>query len=669
MGKTALASRFLRRAKRAESVPFWFTIREATSARHFTQALAHTLTSLGSRQLAYYAQLPREPNGREVANLVQRVLGTRLLLGVIDDLHEAGPDLKTFLIAFAEWLVRDRADVLLLSGHEVPENLSPELRSLQVELDGIDRAAAHELTDRKGGLAERFEEVYTVTRGNPLLLQLALTIPGEIPSATSLPAAVVSKLKPEEVLGVLPVALANEPMPISFVLESRELSEGQLQSLTHAGMLNTPAPGYVEVFQVLRAAFVAKADRTQVRAAHIQLARYYSRSHRPEAVREQFLHFTAAAAYSRAAEILNHQEAGLLASGYSVALRTSLQELADSASQSILRVRALRTLASLQRIRSEYLDAIQSLQKAAAAAGDDGKLRAECLLSTVDLHCRLHQLTDADAALRAAEELPLTTRRLQLLDELSRARVDEEKANYAGAGAVYSEVFAQAKRARIEDLALDALARWAHVASLAGDQGARYDFIDEGIVQARNSGRVDILFALMSQKVRIYIESRNLKAAEADLIKIRSECEALGYLSQLVYTLSGFVALCADTGRWAEMDSYAAETIETARRLGNDLVVGHTLALQCNGKLQRGDYAEAVNLGTQSIQVLERLPLSDSLLFAHGTLADAYAEWGHQQEGLAHYEQALRLADRFGFTSWKTTLMNEVGKKLQATGQ
>ncbi|HEV2449116.1 MAG TPA: hypothetical protein VGU43_01750, partial [Thermoplasmata archaeon] len=320
------------------------------------------------------------------------------------------------------------------------------------------------------------------------------------------------------------------------------------------------------------------------------------------------------------------------------------------------------------RIRSEYADAILSLQRAAAAAGDDDKLKAESLLSTIDLHCRLGKLDEAEAALRAAEEIPMNTRRLQLLDQLSKARVEEQKGNYAAAGTDYSEVFAQAKRSRVEDLALEALARWARVAPVGGDQEARSKLIEEGILEARNSGRVDILFALMSHRARMFIEARNLPAAEADLIKIRSECEALGYLSQLVYTLSGFVALCADTGRWAEMETYATETIETARRLGNELVVGHTLAVQCNGKLQQGDYPGAVSLGIQSVQVLERLPLSESLLFAHGTLADAYAEWGKQQEGLSHYDEAMRLADRFGFTAWKTTLMNEVGKKLHAGG-
>ncbi|MCI4342322.1 MAG: hypothetical protein L3K11_08145 [Thermoplasmata archaeon] len=665
MGKTSLAARFLRRVKIPETVPFWFTVREASSARHFTQALAHTLSPLGAQQLAYYAQLPREPIGREVADLVHRALGNRSLVGVIDDLHVAGPELHTFLVSFAESQVRGRADTILLSGHVVPENLSAEVRSLDLEVAGIDRAAAHELTDRKGGLAERFEDVYSVTKGNPLLLQLAMAVPGEIPSATSLPAAVVSKLRMEDVLGLLPVALSNEPLPVSFLIQGGELTAGQIHTLTNRGMLHTAAPGFVEVFQVLRPAFLGRVDRSQVRAAHMELARYYARSHRPESIRERFLHFTAAGAYGRASEILSRQETGLLASGYSVALRLALQELADSASQSVLRVRALRTLSSLQRIRSEYLEALQSLRKAAVAAGDDGRLRAECVLSTIDLHCRLHALVDAEEALREARALPLSTKRLQLLEQLSRARIEEEKGNLAEARADYSELFTQAKRTHHADLALEALARWSRVASVGGTQAARTKLVEEGIIEARNSGRVDILFALMSHRARTYIEDHDLAAAEADLIIIRKECEALGYLSQLVYTLSGFVALCAEKGRWSEMDSYAKETIEIAGRLGNDLVVGHTLALQCNARLRQQDFVGAIAVGEQSVAVLERLPLSESLLIAHGSLADAYVEGGRTGEGRDHYETALSLADRLGMGSWRSVLASEVGRKFE----
>ncbi len=76
IGKTALAARHVRRM-RAGRIPFWFTIRNGSSGRHLTIALARALASLGAQQLAYYSQLPRSPQGREVADLAARALADR----------------------------------------------------------------------------------------------------------------------------------------------------------------------------------------------------------------------------------------------------------------------------------------------------------------------------------------------------------------------------------------------------------------------------------------------------------------------------------------------------------------------------------------------------------------------------------------------------------------
>ena len=95
MGKTALISRHLRRIKQGR-IPFWFTVRPGSSPRQFAAALSHALSFLGAQQLAYYAQLPRAPVAREVADLASRALGNRTLAAVIDDFHVAGPGYAGF---------------------------------------------------------------------------------------------------------------------------------------------------------------------------------------------------------------------------------------------------------------------------------------------------------------------------------------------------------------------------------------------------------------------------------------------------------------------------------------------------------------------------------------------------------------------------------------------
>ncbi|HEV2428754.1 MAG TPA: AAA family ATPase, partial [Thermoplasmata archaeon] len=308
IGKSGLVARAMRRLK-AGRMPFWFTVRAASSARHFTLSLAHALASVGSQQIAYYAHLPREPNGREVADLVRRALSGRRFLGVIDDCHVAPPDLREFLSEFSSALVRpDQPDVLIYIGHEESYLQVPRERVRSLRLEGIDRAAAHELTDRRGGLGERFEAVYQATHGNPLLLQHALAAPEADVSATALPAAVIARLSEIDVEGLLAAAVANEPLPPGFLTEVGGLAPDRIQDLIAQGLIQRASGGRVEVIQAVRGALVARVPPAQVRASHLELARFYGRSHRIEAIRERFLHLVSGEGWRLAGELLGRQE-------------------------------------------------------------------------------------------------------------------------------------------------------------------------------------------------------------------------------------------------------------------------------------------------------------------------------------------------------------------------
>ncbi|HWX23892.1 MAG TPA: AAA family ATPase, partial [Vicinamibacteria bacterium] len=246
MGKTALVSRHIRRLK-AGRVPFWFTARAGSSPRHVTVALSHALSPLGAQQLAYYAQLPRMPVGREVADLALRALGNRDLMMVVDDIQAANSDVRKFLQEFVTGIFRGRHDLVFFVGQERPFFAAEGIPTHHLVVGGLDRVAAHDLTDRRGGLADRFESVYQASLGSPLLLQLAASNPDVQASAMTLPAAVVERLSSDDIEALLPIALANEPLPISFVTEATDLSATRLQQQLQSGILQKALEQRVEM--------------------------------------------------------------------------------------------------------------------------------------------------------------------------------------------------------------------------------------------------------------------------------------------------------------------------------------------------------------------------------------------------------------------------------------
>ncbi len=663
MGKTALLSRHVRRL-REDRVPFWFTIRGGSSPRHLTLALAHALAAIGSQQLAYYSQLPRPPSGREVADIVQRALGDRGLLSIFDDAHESNGDMKKFLAEFAVAFGSRNQDLFFFLGQEGPLFLPKTQVMHSLTVGGLDRTAAHELTDRRGGLSDRFEPVYQSTLGSPLLLQLAVTTPGVEATANVLPAAVVRRLTTEEVGTLLPVALANEPLPETLITEAGSVSSEKIEHWVQAGILYRAGEGRVELIQVVRAALIARVSANEERDAHLALATFYGRSHRPESVRERFLHLVAAEEWKASDQLILHHDRKLMALGYSDTLRTALRHLTLAAPKGSPRIRALRAEAELLRLHSEYPEAILSLRRAVTESDHDPKTESECLHQIVELHVRLRQVEEATIAYQDALKTAPPTKRMAILAVLGKARIAEASGDLPRAGELYQDSFRSAKRAHVSDLALEGVASWSRLAMIGGDRASAVRVVDEGLPEARASGRLDIVFNLLLVRARANQELGRVAEADLEMRSIRAEAESLGYLNQLTYSLSGLAAVAQQVGNWGDATAYAKQASALAERLGNEVVLGHTLAVMANGELRQGHTAEARTHAERSVDILRRLPPTDSLAIAESYLAEVYVNLGMVEEGRKSYEDSIAHAEAMGMAYWRDLVVKEFRGKF-----
>jgi tetratricopeptide (TPR) repeat protein/DNA-binding MarR family transcriptional regulator len=671
MGKTSLVSRHLRRIKRGR-VPFWFTVRSTTSPRQFGSALSHALSYLGNPQLTYYCQLPRTPIAKEVADLAARTLANRDLAAVVDDVQLASRDMRRFLSEMISSLGRRGDHQFYIVGQEPEPFEAPGVPSYQLSVGGLDRAAAHELTDRQGGLAERFEAVYQSTLGSPLLLKLAVSNPDIKADAAALPAAVVKSLTQDEARRVLPAALANEPLPLTFIGEEGGLTPERLQELVRMGLLQSPLKDRVEVLQVVRAALLGRVHPTDERAAHARLARFYGRSHRPEAIRERLLHLIGAEDWKAASRLLDDQQRVVLRLGYSETLRTALRHLSTALPRGPAKVRVLFSEASLLRHHSDYAEAITSLRRAITEAAGDPRLTCEAHLAIVDLQVRLAQVMQAEAEFESARRIGAVSRRLEAYFVLSLARLEQGRGTTLAAGADYQRAFELARKARANDLALESIVAWSSLAEPSSGPPVALKVVEEALPNAREAGRMDIVFNLLLVRARAYSDLGQQELAAREMETMRGEAEALGYLTQLTRTLSGLAAVAIQRGQWAEAGAYAKQASAMAERLGDDLVLGHTLALHCTSEFRQVDQGgdprlldEALGHGNRSVEILSRLAPSDSLILAHAYLTEVHLYKRETREAKDHYDQAIAIANELGLGWLRDQLIKEPGAQVQ----
>ncbi len=672
MGKTALLSRYLRRTREGR-VPFWYATRAANSPRQFVSALAHSLSSLGKPQLAYYAQLPRAPLPRECADLAARALEGRAFAAVVDDVHLAGADLRAFLAEFVAALVSRGGHRFFLVGQGPFEMNLRDVPIHQLTIGGLDRNAAYELTNREGGLAERFESIYQSTLGSPLLLKLALARAETTSESFDLPAAVMGQLRAPELRAILPAAVSNEPLPAAFLLEDRALTAARIKELATIGVLQLGLHDRVEVLQALRGAVLARVEPGDEREAHRRLARFYSRSHRAETLRERFLHLVGGEEWKAAAELLEAHERDMLRLGYSDVLRASVRSLVTALPAGPSKVRVYLTEATMLRQHADYNEAILSYRRAITHAQDDGKTHREALLAIVDLHLKLSQPDLAAREFEQAERIHSSSRRLDALVMLTRARLAEGRGDASVAAQQYQQAFELARRARAQDVASDSIASWSKFAELTSGPDVALELVREALPGARQSGRMDLVFNLRLARARAYSDTGRQDLAEAEVEATRSEAESLGYLTQLTYALSGLAAVATERGEWAKCAAYARQACDLAERLGNGLVLGHTLGLLCSSEFRQAYFGgnsrllyEAVEHGNRGVEVLSRLPPSDSLVYAHAYLTEAYVFMKRADEAARHFDRAMQLARDLGLEVLRQRLEEELAAKVQA---
>jgi tetratricopeptide (TPR) repeat protein len=331
--------------------------------------------------------------------------------------------------------------------------------------------------------------------------------------------------------------------------------------------------------------------------------------------------------------------------------------------------------ATLLRLHSDYSEAILTLRRAISESGREARTTGECLLSITDMYIHLHQVDEAQKAFEAAEAIGPVSRRLRAFLMLTAARLAQARGEDRLAQTGYEESFDFCRKVHAGDLALESIAAWSRLVELYSGPEVALRLISEALPEARQAGRMDVVFNLQLVRARSYTRLGQDQQAEVEMRTIRSEAEALGYMTQLTHAFSSLASLAERAGRWPEAINYAKHAIGLAERLGDDLLLGHTLAVLCATENRQaaalGDpnstlSSDAISHGERSLEVLSKLPPSDSLVLANTYLAEAYADRHERTKAEQYYNTAMRLVEQLQLPWLKEILITELKPKVFA---
>jgi ATP/maltotriose-dependent transcriptional regulator MalT len=175
IGKTTLLAKFAQNVRDRTNV-FWYKVHEWANLKALLRPLAEFLSQMGRRNLEWYLNQTEAPLVGEATHILETDLKDVSVLLIFDDVHKAEPSVLEFLgalLTITEGMDGVRA---VCTAREIPTfySRSAVFRGLveELNLEGLDKESSLQMMRSRGLSATDVEEVFRVTSGHPLFLEL-----------------------------------------------------------------------------------------------------------------------------------------------------------------------------------------------------------------------------------------------------------------------------------------------------------------------------------------------------------------------------------------------------------------------------------------------------------------------------------------------------------------
>jgi tetratricopeptide (TPR) repeat protein len=175
IGKTTFLAKIIQEHRRHWNL-FFYTVNEWSTLSNVLTPLANFLHKMKREQLKTLLSKDMEPNIEDVILVMEDSFKDSRALLIFDDVQKADENIKLFFKA----MVRSnlpRGVKVVLSGREIPtiyDRRDVFVRGYvqEMELTGLDQTTSEQLLASRGIDESEFEELYKLTEGHPLALEL-----------------------------------------------------------------------------------------------------------------------------------------------------------------------------------------------------------------------------------------------------------------------------------------------------------------------------------------------------------------------------------------------------------------------------------------------------------------------------------------------------------------
>lgn len=584
IGKTTFVARLASEA--TGQIIFWFSARPWDTPKLLADSLAKFFADNGSKRLSAYLQSGRFELG-ELSYLLKEELNENGFLFVFDD-ADASEGLSQFLSMFKESCGSAKV-VATCEGnagfYERPEVVARK-EVVELEIGGLERAAAIELLSAKGIQGEVAEELVKATNGHPLSLEMV---------TKSSPVEAIHQVKQffEEKFYSGLAEDEKSLLQLASVFQLPFPSDAIPREYRHAlkgSMLREVAPGRFEIHASLRKFVYESMSKEERRRWHSVAADHYLRSGDP---RERMFHLV------RCGRTL---EAEMLVSK----MKDQMLDEGDVR-------RMWETLRPLQPSRPKYASAVNLV-----------KARTACLVG------------EDDAAEKLLTQLSRSGDRSDEADALIElGRIWSTRGDLEQAERFFGDALGRADDS--PGTKAKALRGLGVVASKLGDFSKAQSLLEASAKEALSA--MDSKGTLMA-----HLELGNVfigKGLYQEAIDHFSKCAAGFGPVDLANVYVNMGIACSSLGRSDEAQRNLENAVRLADETGQARTKAHALSSLAEVLLRRGEPDAATEQCFAALEILTELQDPLGISMAYATLADAERASGNHEGAQEHLREGI----------------------------
>ncbi|MDP6702933.1 MAG: tetratricopeptide repeat protein [Candidatus Thalassarchaeaceae archaeon] len=299
IGKTSLSTKILDRFTHRRNL-LYHRCQDWEGSRAFLEGCAEWLAAIGHNDLSDYLASTPVPQPTMTVNLIESGLSESPSLIVIDDLHKMGDETLYTILRELTLRIPNLKEVGLVMFSRsfrmvVPESdRTGKIVTLVMPLQGLDEDSSKQILTAMPGLnQEQFSNIYSLSRGHPLILELinrgnvADTFHATLEAFVE--QEIFSRLSGAEKRLLGAIAVFREPIPIHAVKQV-EGGTDLLDELVEKGLARQSDAENYDVHDLVREFLMRSMDDELRKELHSTAVGWYRDKYDNAAYRIEFIH-------------------------------------------------------------------------------------------------------------------------------------------------------------------------------------------------------------------------------------------------------------------------------------------------------------------------------------------------------------------------------------------